>query len=211
MNKKEYPYNLALDIIWPEELEKQFIENVPEDINETVDFLLNWLDSRRKIVLVDYYKNHKTLAEIGQKLGVSTTRAGSLKFNAISDIRRKQGIKYLLIGKKNVDENNKAMEIRRSEENKQEFLKVAEAERAYLETLSISYEIKKKFSGMPVEELGLEKRTMAVLRRNGLNTVVDLLKFNNESNCSKIFGLGEKGFKELKDIFYQQVGIELKW
>lgn len=211
MNKKEYPFNLALEIIWPEDLEKQFLDHVPEDIDETVEFLLNRLDSRRKIVMVDYYKNHKTLAEIGQKLGVSTTRAGSLKFSAISELRRKQSVKYLVIGKKKVDETNRAMEIRRSEKNKQELLKIVEKENAYLEKLPISDEIKKKISRMLVEELGLEKRTMAILRRNGINTVVDLLKFNDETNCRIMTGLGEKTFKNLKDVFYQQVGIELKW
>lgn len=213
MNKKEYPYNLALDIIWPEEKRMEFKENVPEDIDETIEFLLNRIDSRKKTVLIDYYKEHKTLATIGNSLAVTTSRAGSLKESAIKEIRRHSGVNILLMGKTKLEAKVKEQQKKCSEKEIKLFYELMRAEREFLEDVSLPAEVKDAILGVSVEELSLEKRTVTTLRRNGLNTVVDLLKLNNQSSryhFKNVRGLGQKGFNELKDVF-KKMGIELKW
>ena len=212
MKRNEYPYNLALDIALPND-KQQFTEKVPEDLDSTIEFLLERVDDRRKTVLIGYYRDHKTLAAIGRDLEISGTRVSQLIRSSIKEIRRQKGGAIILMGKNKFEEKEEIRRKKCSEKEIKSFYQQVRAEREALKDVSLPAEVKESLLGIPVEDLGLEEIVVTALRRNGLNTAVDIIKFNNlpcEYHFKRVTGIGKKRFDKLKAVF-EEKGIELKW
>lgn len=158
---EEYPYNLIYALVSRE-------RELPDDILESLDFVIDTLTEVEKTVLLCRYKEKMAFHQIANRRQCSDENCRSICDRAERKIRRGQNKFILWYGVKKCKEIE--MEILSSSEN---------------------------FKKSGLEFLGLTPRTYNLLRRSGCETVEDVLQFREEQYSLRK-GVGSVSVAEVK-------------
>lgn len=194
-----YPINLILDIF---NVESE-CENIPADIEGTVDYIISRFDKRVQRVIIGRYKEGKTCEQIGKELGVTRERIRQIETRALRQMRNPKCRKLLSLG---IAEYIAQIRISATESSASKQISAAtEVIKIVADRLSkitgddeISVMMEKKLQdsrlALTISDLELSARTYNCLSRAGLRTVYDIL---NCGDLSKVRNLGERCLEEI--------------
>lgn len=173
MDRLYWPYNLIRDLIgddWNKSLELDI-----DEVRASVDYVLvhNCPDKRYRDLIYIHYRDGVTLQSIGDQTGTSKQNISELLHTALRHIQ------------KSLDDNMLVYGIT---------LYVAKL-RYQIEHPTTTLTICKNTDGkaLPIEKLGLMPRAYNALKRNGANTVGDVLKLTRyEFDNLKGLGAGSR-------------------
>lgn len=187
----EYPYNLI------EDLELEPCECF-EHFNERLEFLLTKLvitDREEKVIRL-YYIDGKTFEEIGKEFYVIRERIRQIHSKAIEKLKLFK--KYFYSGKWCLME----------ELAKEEYQKFLETQKSYWKYETAKQYILQYESGVflpireqKIENLELSMRSYNCLKKTGIRTIGDLLKFTYD-DLFNIRNMGRKSMKEVLDAIH---------
>ena len=141
----------------------------PDDIEETMNYVISTLDGRKKQIIEQRYIGLKSLQEIGESLGLTRERVRQIELSAMRDMRKIPLRNYILIG---IEKERKETE-----------------ERKKISGIELKNTLEKDIANMPLDDLDLSVRAYNCIRRfTTVRTIGDLIKNRYE--------MGEDGFKE---------------
>lgn len=194
-----FPINLILDIF----NEESECENIPADIEGTVEYIISRFDPRVRKVILGRYKERKTYEQLGNELGVSPERIRQIKVTTLRQMRHSKCRNLLSLG---IAEYISLIRISAAESsaNKQisaatEVIKIV-ADRLSKITgddelaVMMEKELLKIRRTIAIDDMGLSVRSSNILARAGLQTVDDILNYGDLRNIRNI---GQKILDEI--------------
>lgn len=194
-----FPINLILDIF----IAESECENIPADIEGTVEYVISRFDPRVQTVILGHYKEGKTYEQIGKELGVTRERVRQMEARSLRQMRNPKCRALLSLG---VAEYISQIRITATESSANKQISAAtEAIKIVADRLSkitgddeISVMMEKKLMNsnltLTIAELELSVRTYNALSRAGLKTVEAIL---NYGDLSRVRNLGERCLAEI--------------
>lgn len=192
-----YPINLVEDLVADSEYGVWDIY-IPEVLD-----LVAVLPNQERVVIEMRYRSGKTLEETGQALGKTRERVRQIQHNVVSGLRKRvlsgecRAVKskdYLeLVAKYNSlcekFENMCALAAEKSDNKELPIITCCEG----------------------VDTLNLSARTMNCLRRAGLETITDVIRFDKDENTNwnTLWGFGTRSGNELRAKIFQCTGYKL--
>lgn len=206
-----FPINLILDIF----NEESECENIPADIEGTVEYIISRFDPRVRKVILGRYKEGKTYEQIGNEFGVTRERIRQIEARALRQMRHPKCRNLLSIG---IAEYIAQIRINAAESSANKQISAAtEVIKIVADRLSkitgddeISVMMEKKLLNshlaLTINDLELSVRTYNSLSRAGLRTVEDIL---NCGDLSKVRNLGQRCLEEITQKI-RNLGFEVE-
>ena len=222
MNKEiGYPFNLVDSICM-----KETMWIADEDHINGLNYALDTLAEREKIILSRHYQEEQTLEEIGKELGITRERVRQIEAKAFRKLRHPSRFKPIVNG---FDANEEWKKLKQKEEdlNKREedltsredkLQKILDEYKPKFDALHISIDMPLKkieenvtFSA-GVEEMDLSVRATNCLWRSNINTINDLIKAceSENFNLMHIRNLGRKTLREILEKLYEMTGKDFR-
>lgn len=148
---------------------------IPNDASETLQKILLELTERERLVLLEIYREMKTLQEVAELCDITRERIRQIETKALRKLRRPRIIRWMKLGN-SLYENH-----------------VAEMQTAKVKTIS---DLEKFADTVPIEELELSARLYNCLKRKGISSLGDILLASPEELMT-IRNLGRKTALEL--------------
>ena len=194
-DQKHYDFDYPIDLEFCKALLNKAeleIEDLPNDIIETVNFTLdNTLDEREKIMIKMKFKG-MTYKEIGEAFLLSNSRVRQIIEKSYRKLRYISRAQYFKLGKKEFD--------KRKMEHEKEVKNV--------QIHNITNDKKETFKAVPIETLELSQRAYLSLKRAGINTLFDICD-KNPDDLKRIRNLGKERIKEIKDAIVINYGFDI--
>lgn len=175
IKKTVYPDNLLID------LNIDILSRDMVDVRKGIEYAISELSKTSQLVINERYKNQKLFKEIGDMLGVSSSRASALCRHALRMMRHPLRSDYIRYGyEKNLERLN---EIETRKKMKLE------------NTPESAVAIREK----SLDDLDLSVRSYNCIRRSNINTVGELADHIREKKkyWRNIRGLGNAGASEI--------------
>lgn len=172
-NDKAYPYNLLEEIFANKEYE---LTELSEDMADGLTYAISALGERRKAIVQMYYAEGKSVREIAEFFGVSTSAIHTMKRNVVMRLRRPNAMCYITYGKKGFEEREQRMRLEK---------KVQRNSEHYQQVMGVRF-----------EELDLSVRSFNCLRRAGFVTIGDIVDLT-EDEIIQIKNMGWKQYDEI--------------
>lgn len=205
-----YPLNL-LDAIE----EGHWRYPIPEDLNQSLSYVLAGMTEREYFVLYAYYYEGKFYGEIAKTVGVTRERIRQLIEKSLRKLRHPTRIEFLIYGVKgmiqraSIDAAQEAVS-NRLERVLTEIGDISHALHAITGRDEYSY-ISKKCAGLngsiPLEKLNLSYRSYNGLKHAGIKNAEDITKLSKE-DLMRIKNLGKKSVEEIIDTIHN-LGLKL--
>lgn len=194
-----FPINLILDIF----IAESECENIPADIEGTVEYVISRFDPRVQTVILGHYKEGKTYEQIGKELGVTRERIRQIETKALRQMRTPKCKELLSIGiaeyisqiRTTTAESSASKQISAATE----VIKIVADRLAKItgdDEISVMMEKERLNSRrtITIDNMELSVRTFNVLARAGLRTVDDILNFGDLRN---VWNIGQKSLDEI--------------
>lgn len=172
-NDKAYPYNLLEEIFANKEYE---LTELSEDMADGLTYAISALGERRKAIVQMYYAEGKSVREIAEFFGVSTSAIHTMKRNVVMRLRRPNAMCYITYGKKGFEEREQRMRLEK---------KVQRNSEHYQQVMGVRF-----------EELDLSVRSFNCLRRAGFVSIGDIVDLT-EDEIIQIKNMGWKQYDEI--------------
>lgn len=214
-----WPYNLIEEV-----LHEETGDTITQDRMAGLDKALFMLDERSADVVVKLYRDGATLAEIGDRYGVTKERVRQIAAKSIRQLRHKSRRKYIEYGLEAAEEadnlgKRKLALIR-------ERMEIAEEERALnerrLHLAALREELDKEESlvrkttgdevldiGASIDLLYLSVRAHNCLMRSHLTTIGAVAKAAKNGELQKIPYLGKKTVNEIRAQILERAGLDI--
>lgn len=204
----EYPETLLNEIgILPNDNDNYYDEIIP-NFEKNFEKVSEHLNYKEKTFLLDYYKNLKTLDEIGVSYGLTRERVRhvllrtirKLKFNKYKEILIQGRDKFDMISMEEKEKIIQEFKDNISLDLYKEWLTKQDSDILKMIADYISLLIKKlrPAQKIGIEELNLSVRTYNCLKRSLINTLEDLYG-KSDHQLMSIRNLGRKSYIELKE------------
>lgn len=198
--------------------------------SKAINEILEDLIPNEKIVLEKHFGlrdgKSSSFGIIAKELGISRNRAYQIERNALRLLRNSMYISKISCEKPELtteeetgltpEEREKYLDLRKNLFINYRFKPQGEekesCKKKNLEYLNLIKKVKEKnkkeedFLSKSIEQIGLEERTVRLLKRRGYNTVEDVYK--GRKQIKNIRGFGEKAFSDVYEAFYLK-GINL--
>ena len=215
----EYPKNLILDIAnshrtaTPGYLDVDYaIKNFDVNWEFLIEREPDLLTERVQLILNLYYKDKKTLVEIGKIIGVTGTRIKQILEKTILMLARSRYICYIFLGKDDILKAN-TLKDEYIELLEMYIIKNNEIRRRLrkLDTVKTVDEYVKEANvfDQSIDNLGLNVRVWNILRNAGILSIGDLVDYTR-SELESIKSLGRKGIIEIIEQLAVVYGLSLK-
>lgn len=182
---KEFPYNMIKRLGWNE---KEVIESF-----ETRYENLAWLNDRERYILDEVFKNERLFVEIGKDLGITAARVGQIYQKAMRKVKCKE--KWFKLG-------DYATPEKLAREEYEAYIEELKSKWTYESALKFIEEFEPKIDDRPLEWLDLSVRSFNCLKRQGIRTIGELLRFDEEhtqEEWQRVRNLGKKSYKEIQE------------
>lgn len=182
---KEFPFNMIKVLGWNEE---EVIDNFESRYKR-----FSWLTQREKYILDETFKNDKLFKEIARELGITGVRVGQIYQKAMRKVKYKKD--WFVLGEYATPEQL-------AEQDYKAYVEELKSKWTYKSALQFIEEYEPKIEERKLEYLELSMRAYNCLRRIGIETIEDLLKFDREhteEEWTKVRNLGRKSYKEIQD------------
>jgi len=188
-----WPYNLLDEIYMP------YDKVPPEDIEDRLLKAIDTLLPRERDVVLEYFKEDKTMDEVGRDFNVTRERVRQITKKAVRKLRHPSVVKI-------IDHSAKELELMR--QIKDETLKLKaqlanakkQSEEAMAGKPNESDSVREDASRMKIEEMELSVRSQTCLGRSGIRTLGELEnRILNEGSygLERIRNLGRKSKEEI--------------
>lgn len=194
-----YPYNALKGVgLNPEDV-------VPAFIQDFDNILCNIVSQREEFCIVKFYKELKTLADIGKCFNVTRERVRQIIAKGLKKVRF-HAIRYEHVLEKIEERKRYEEEYEALQEKREKLIKafretgiISDEMAVYFGDINIGLKegATPPFAKMSIDELDLSVRSYNCLRRAGINTLQDLMNLYEEE-LYKVKNLGKKSLREIK-------------
>lgn len=214
---KEYYETIKKDIMSPEEKIYRAIFLVPDDedfdlpnipdeeLEQTVEFVINSLEYRDRDIIVGRFFNNKTLKELSEEFGITQSRVAQLENKALRRLRHPKRARILVLGKNKSDIRDKRINEMQNQLNEYE-TRIDEIKNELKLKKEELERIDRTVYHQDIEVLNLSVRAYNYLKRYGINKISDIKA--NEGELVKIRGLTRKLIDEISQKM-EGVGIPI--
>ena len=200
-NVKKYPYPINLfEAIKGKRDKIELPEEITPDIERGIMLALSHLDERAADMIMLRYKDNLSLVEIGEKYSFTGNRARQIISRAVRELAKKPMLQMIQLGHKGYVE----FIVNRLAEVKTEVISLNAYNRGYEDGYADGYEQREKkekeisaLLEISVQDLDLSLRSTKGLKNAGIETIADLLKFNDVIEIKRIRNLGVKSLSEI--------------
>ncbi len=210
VTNESYPLNLLDKIAGG-----QWEHPIPEDLEQSLAYVLAGLSEREQSVIRAYFSEEKTYAEIARCKNVTQERIRQILEKSMRKLRHPERIRFLIHGVKGV--------IHQTSVDSAQNAISTRLERALSSISEISHRLsaitgKEEYSelsetcegfnvSIPLDELNLSVRGYNCLKRTGMKTVSDITKLT-KNELMRVRNLGKKSFEEVVDMVHK-LGLKL--
>ena len=190
-----YPDNLVMVIFTNSERDKHFeasdidsrIYNLTQDQIDGLEWAIGSLKEKRASdIILGHYRDGKTYAELAKELGISSSRVAQIRISAIRKLRHPSKSQAILRG-----------------------YKAWVACKEQSETILVGEIKAKPITERSIDALALSVRPYNALRRAGIDTIGDLVKYSLEE-LMYIRNIGTLGIKEIVENV-DRLGLEFTY
>ena len=189
--KIDYPYNLVEEVCEEEEL-------ATTDLLGSVEYALFSLTDRERDITHLYYRDGKTLEEIGKIYGVTRERIRQVVAKAVRKLKHPSRRKYIELGVLGVIEKMKEEYAEKVAELTEKMLYLTNITDANMNTVIEKCELAKKTETEKIENFDFSVRTYNCLCRAGKRTLGDVARMSY-TELNHVRNLGRKSILEIID------------
>lgn len=207
-----WPYNLLDDVTkarWP--------EVIGDDQAEGIMLAVRNLQERLADIVLKYYRDGISDADIAREYGLTRSRIGQLKAGALRNLRHPALYNLLVNGKDGSKEADRLRDEKAEAERlKQEALNEQEKARQlmslvndYAEASNTSVkqiQVEQMKSSTALDDIGLSVRSYNCLRRAGAKNVADVIEIIESGKLMTIRNLGKKSADEIVHLVGELTG-----
>lgn len=214
-NVKKYPYPINLFEAIKDKRDKiELPEEITPDIERGLMLALSHLDERAADMIMLRYKDNLSLVEIGEKYSFTGNRARQIISRTVRELAKKPMLQMIQLGHKGYVE----FIVNRLAEVKTEVISLNAYNRGYEDGYADGYEHREKkekeiseLLDISVQDLDLSLRSTKGLKNAGIETIADLLKFNDVIEIKRIRNLGVKSLSEIARKLIELGCINRAW
>lgn len=206
-----YPYNSVIDVFYGASDFKVTVEDAlyiigrfnSKEYKELIDDILT---ERERDVFFKFYKEHKTLEEIGKCYGVTKERIRQIKHRACRKL-------YLNSRRYTMPNDVTPLKVKELIDEADHYKRLCEAYAAHLDRFLGIESVKncdiEAVLETPIINMELSVRSYNCLVRAGINTIGDLVATPVE-NLIRIRNLGRRSLQEIETVLHNKYNLNLK-
>lgn len=160
----------------------EYGEEPPEDVEETVSFLLSCLRDREEEILSLRYQEGKSLSDIAEQFGLTKERIRQVEKEALNRMARGRSGEIL--------KNGVQKSIREETERAQRMAQLAKNEMERKEAILTA-------ADEPIVNLDLSVRAYNCLARNGIKTGKEAIQYDESVGLMKLRNCGKGTYDEI--------------